>query len=225
MEFKSKLFETWLEEIKNHRIQQLLTTKMLVQKWRSALKEQRTYDVYGSEYEVENPSSKFYHYIPCMKQCSCWKTTKKIEIETAEIYSGPITLVQQFIEIDGEEYKDTLYIAGNGSWRSEARQLATDGLSTYLAENGLTMSDANLIEGRDEEWIRKKAEKENERLRLSLIAKVKKICGETIVEVTEKHELYLKGSNGRTAKLWAIMAGGYNIQCLHTRVLCKEFKE
>lgn len=224
MEIKSKLFETWLEEIKNHRVEQLLTTKMLVQKWKDALKEQRTYDVYGTECQLENPSSEFYHYIPCMRQCCCWKTTKKVEIETVEIYSGLITLVQQFIEINGKEYKDTLYITGEKSWRNDAQQLKTTGLVNYLADNDLTISDANLIEGRDEEWIRKKAEKENERLRLSLIAKVKNICGETIVEVAEKDELYLKGSNGRTAKLWAILAGGYNIQCLHTRVLCKEMK-
>lgn len=227
MEIKSQLFETWLNEIKNNRIQELLKTKELAVKYDLALRTQRIYMIYGREPNPEwQPKGELYHVIPCMSSCCYWKTTKKIEIETIDLYSGPITLVQQFIEIDGKEYKDTLYVAGNRSWSSEVRKYLSNGFETYLNQNGTSITNANLVcDPHDKLWICKRAEKEIQRFKESLIAKVKKICGDTITEVAESSELYLTGSNGRVAKLWAIRAGGYNIQCLHTRVLCKEVKK
>lgn len=225
--FESKLFNEWLEEIKNNRIKALFETKEMVKKFKEAKKEKSIYKVCGYDpfRNLENESEsyrdylkkeyKYHHVIPEMKSCCCWKTTQKI----ARYEEENNVIITEFINIDGIEYENYLYSTGKSYYKDKERY---NGLAKYLLTKGHTLSDANLIDGRDDSWIIKRAEKEVENLRKSLIAKVSKICGEEIVEVIELCELYLKGSNGRTAKLWAISAGGYNIQCLHTRVLVKE---
>ncbi len=226
--FESKLFNEWLEEIKNNRIKSLFETKEMVKKFKEAKKEQSIYKVCGCDpfRNLENePKSyrdylnneyKHHHIIPEMENCSCWKTTQKI----ARYEEDDNIIITEFINIDGIEYENYLYSTNHKSYYKDKEKY--NGLANYLLTKGHTLSDANLIDGRDDSWIIKRVEKEIEILRKSLIAKVSKICGEEIVEVIESYELYLKGSNGRTAKLWTISAGGYNIQCLHTRVLVKE---
>ena len=75
-----------------------------------------------------------------------------------------------------------------------------------------------------DERIEKLIEKEAEEKEKKLIARVNKSVG-TIVEALSLNvgvngELngYIKGENG-TCKIETIYAGGYNIQCLHYRVL------
>lgn len=225
--FESKLFNEWLEEIKNNRIKALFETKEMVKKFKEAKKEQSIYKVCGYDIlrDLENETEsykdylkkeyKYHHVIPEMKSCSCWKTTQKI----ARYEEDDNVTITEFINIDGVEYENYLYSTSYKCYKYKEKY---NGLANYLLTKSHTLSDANLIDGRDDSWIIKRVEKEVENLRKSLIAKVSKICGEEIVEVVESSELYLKGSNGRTAKLWAISAGGYNIQCLHTRVLVKE---
>jgi hypothetical protein len=67
-------------------------------------------------------------------------------------------------------------------------------------------------------------EKDVEFKRKGIIAKVQKICTEEIAEVAEVagDGLLIRGANNKVAHMWAILAGGYNIQCLHIRVLVKE---
>lgn len=228
--FESKLFENWLEEIKKNRINDLLEVKEMVKTFKIARTDQAIYKVcsYDPIERAANESEDYkkyikekyknYHVIPEMKTCCGLKTTKKITKH--EEFEGVV--INEFIEIDGVEYENYLYSTGNRSYYQAKEKY--NGLGEYLSSKGHTITDGNLIEDRADDWIIKRVEKEVENLRKSLIAKVNKICGEEIIEVTEACELYLKGSNGRTAKLWAISAGGYNIQKLHTRVLCKEVK-
>ena len=229
--FESKLFNQWLEEIKEKRIKDLLEVKEMVNTFKLARKEQATYEVCGYD-PIERIQSESdeqyknwiinkykdhkYHVIPEMKNCCCWDTTKKIN----RYEKTDNVIITEIIVIDGNEYENYLYSTGCMSYYADKKRY--NGLEAYLSTRGHSLSDANLIDGRDNAWIIKRAEKENENLRKALIAKVSKICGEDIVEVRETSELYLKGANGRTAKLWAISAGGYNVQCLHTRVLVKE---
>lgn len=63
----------------------------------------------------------------------------------------------------------------------------------------------------------------------ALVARITKITGEEIVEISNMNYNYgdinglIKGTKG-TAKITTIDAGGYNIQCYHFRVLVKEVK-
>lgn len=235
--FKSKLFEEWLNEIKEARIAELLAIKEMVANFKKAKREQMTYKVCGydpferaaneSEIYINYLKEEYqnYYVIPEMSNCSHWTITKEYVVHEVEYYNYNYELkigktINCIINIDGQKFEDYLYTTAHHSVEKEKY----NGLAAYLATQSYSISDAKLIEGRDEAWIIKKAEKENDNLRKSLQKKVEKICGEEIVEVTDAFELYLKGSNGRTAKLWAIRAGGYNIQRLHTRVLCKEVK-
>lgn len=118
------------------------------------------------------------------------------------------------VVIDGKEYLQcTRYI---------------DGVSEYYADCGLgkiTNSDMMLLKYPKDERL-KKIEKDVDGVRKTVIAKVKKICTEDIVEVAESsgNGLYVRGANGKVANMNAIYAGGYNIQCLHIRILVKEMK-
>ena len=71
-----------------------------------------------------------------------------------------------------------------------------------------------------------RVEKDVESKRKGIIAKVQKICTIDIIEVAEVagDGLYIKGANGKVAHMWAIFAGGYNIQCFHIRIMVKESK-
>lgn len=233
MLFESKKFESWLEEIKKERIDNLLEVKEMVAIFKEEAKEQRFYKVEGynpfknidketkSYADYIRKEYKYIHIIPEMKHCSCWKTTKKIK----KYKEDDLVYITEFINIDGEEYENLLYCTSNNIWVNQDLKKEYNGLASYLSTKEHTITEANLIDGRDEEWIIKKAEKERVALKKSLEAKVEKICGKEIVEVMETYDgLFLKGSNGRTTHLWAISAGGYNVQCLHTRLLCKEVK-
>lgn len=99
------------------------------------------------------------------------------------------------------------------------------GLGQFIVESGSTVTAADRADGRSDEWCRDKAHKEMLQQKRTIEEKVKKICGDEITEVNDSFDgIYVKGSNGRVAHLWKISAGGYNIQCLHTRVLVKEMK-
>lgn len=101
---------------------------------------------------------------------------------------------------------------------------AREGFSWYLCEKQVHKVDVEIVKGRDDEWIVNRAHKDMLRLKEAIEAKIKKICG-NIASVDEDCAGYMvRGTNGRVAHLWRIMAGGYNIQRLHTRVLCKEVK-
>ena len=91
--FESKLFNQWLEEIKEKRIKDLLEVKEMVNTFKLARKEQATYEVCGYDpiERIQNESDEQYknwiinkykdhkyHVIPEMKNCCCWNTTKKI---------------------------------------------------------------------------------------------------------------------------------------------------
>ena len=79
------------------------------------------------------------------------------------------------------------------------------------------------------ERIEKLIEREAEAKEEKLIARVNKAVGTIVkaieLEVGYNGELngYIKGENG-TCKIETIYAGGYNIQCLHYRVLVKVIK-
>lgn len=94
----------------------------------------------------------------------------------------------------------------------------------HLGIGEVSQVDEQLVKyySRDERIAR--IDKDVDYKRKNIIAKVGKICTADIKEVMEVHGdgLFIRGANGRVAHMWAVFAGGYNIQCLHIRVLVKE---
>lgn len=80
-----------------------------------------------------------------------------------------------------------------------------------------------------EESYKKMVERDIKAKRETFIKRINNICGNIVdvnyLNVSLNGELngYVKGDKGK-AKVETILAGGYNIQCLHARVLVKEFK-
>jgi hypothetical protein len=113
--------------------------------------------------------------------------------------------------IDGKEY---LEYRGSGR-----KQYLTD-----CGFNGVSQEDEQFILYYTEEERVKKIEREVKYKREIILAKVKKICGDEVTEVAEVagDGIFVRGSNGKVAHLLAVYAGGYNIQCLHIRVMVKE---
>lgn len=98
------------------------------------------------------------------------------------------------------------------------------GWGLFLQHRRAYIADVKLVEGRDEPWIRTRAHKDMIRHKEALEAKIMKICDQIDSVMDEFGEYYIKGTNGKVAHVWRVMAGGYNIQRLHTRCLCKEVK-
>lgn len=99
------------------------------------------------------------------------------------------------------------------------------GWGLFLQHRRAYVADTKLVEGRDEAWIRARAHKDMIRHKEALEAKIMKICDQIDSVMDEFGEYYIKGTNGKVAHVWRVMAGGYNIQRLHTRCLCKEVRK
>lgn len=117
------------------------------------------------------------------------------------------------VVIDGKEYLD---YRGSGE-----KEYFHD-----LGLKGVTQLDAQLARYYSKEERTKRVEKDAEGKKKNIISRVQKICTEEVTEVAEVpgDGLFIRGANGKVAHMWAVFAGGYNIQCLHIRVLVKEAK-
>lgn len=98
------------------------------------------------------------------------------------------------------------------------------GWNLFLQHRKVYPADIKLVEGKDELWIRARAHKDMIRHKEALEAKIAKICGRIDSVNEESGEYYIKGTNGRIAHIWRIIAGGWNIQRAHSRCLVKEVK-
>lgn len=224
-----KLLEKWMNDYENARFNQLVKTKELMNKYKTARKSQRTLDVNYSSYNRDREPV----IIPEMNQYCCatitpnWKRVIEPKIITERTPEGikyktvETTVIVEYIDMDGVLYPE--YVTGGDYWKMREKY---NGYEQYLKANGCSMSDEQWLSiGRTEEDIKAKAHKDMLNQKKTIEQKVKKICGETLTNIDDtKGEIYVKGSNGRVAHIWAIQAGGYNIQCLHIRVLVKEIK-
>lgn len=85
----------------------------------------------------------------------------------------------------------------------------------------VSQADFNTIIFKD---ITESVDKEVEVKRKDLLKKVTKYCGEELViQYDEEYMMIVKGTIGR-AKILKVVAGGYNVQCLHIRILVKGLK-
>lgn len=224
-----KLLDKWMQEYEDRRFAQLKKTQECMNKWKEEKKKQKTLDVNYPSYNTDSVPV----IIPEMKQHCCatispnWKrvteqaTVRDRNAEGIKYKLVETTVIIDQIEIDGKLYED--YVTGGDYYRMQQKY---NGLEKLLSDNQCSMSDYTwLLTIRTETEIHNKAHKDMLNQKKAIESKVRKICGETIVEVDDsKGEIYAKGSNGRVAHIWAINAGGWNIQCLHIRVLVKEVK-
>lgn len=104
--------------------------------------------------------------------------------------------------------------------------LPKHGLAHAAREAGFTQFEYELQwHTHEPEWLEKQVRRDAEHYAKRLIARVEKKCG----NITNTSELYfeLGELNGcvygdkSKAYVTSITAGGYNVQCLHTRVLVK----
>lgn len=143
------------------------------------------------------------------------------------------------VTIGGAEYNIVIAIAKTKgqedtpvSWSIESavekgykEQLSRNsGWEKFLYDRKVYSADIKLVEGRDEPWIRTRAHKDMIQHKEALEAKITKICDKIDSVDEDLGEYYVKGTNGKVARVWRIIAGGWNIQRAHTRVLCKEVK-
>ena len=100
-------------------------------------------------------------------------------------------------------------------------------LSSVAQANGFTLFEYEMQYHRHEldDWLEKHVRKDAETFCKKLMNRVEKKCG-NIVNVDDLHlngtELngIVIGDKG-IANVYTILAGGYNVQCLHQRVLVK----
>lgn len=221
--FELKTLNKWMEDYENAIYNKLTRTKKLYEAWHQACKEQKTLDVNGYK---DDPNSV---EIPEMRQCCCWKISPRWEKKEIKIYDKTGTLIIETIEVEGDEIENLVYAAVG--WETQKTNAFRDlkdrynGLKTLITKFGCAYSEVEWVASHDDNQIRGRAHKEMLAFKADIERRVEKICGKELTNIDEGCEgIYAKGSNGRTAHLWAIYAGGYNIQCLHVRVLVKEVK-
>lgn len=224
-----KKLDEWMEQYEKEIYDKLIETQQLMREWKEEKRAQKTLDVnYRTYYMDKEPVM-----IPEMKNYCCaiispnWERVMEkaivkhyTENEGIKLTTEEVPVIIDKIQIRGQFYKD--YVAG-GDYSVSKKY---NGLETLLKVHGCSLSDADWISiGRSEEDIRIKAHKDMLNQKKMIEAKVRKICGDEITNVDdESGDIYAKGSNGRTAHIYAIWAGGYNIQRLHIRILVKEVK-
>lgn len=98
------------------------------------------------------------------------------------------------------------------------------GMNKFFTRRHVYPADVTLVTGRDEKWIAARAHKDMIRHKEAIENKITKICEKIALIEEVDDEYYIIGTNGKKAHLWRVIAGGYNIQRLHTRCLCKECK-
>lgn len=219
--------EKWLDDYEKEMVADLLGLKEAVAYARPIIFQQ-TRNGNEKVFEVFPDKDKFRGYgwwdLPARYEYREEKGGYHKVVDGRYVYTECVNrYIDAIVTIDGEEFKDTpIYEMGHYSIEPKKR----NALESYVASMGHNPSDIELIDGRDEEWIKKYCAKQKELKRKYIEDKVRKICGNELEEVAgrEVSDLYVRGTNGKTAHIWAITAGGYNIQRLHIRILVKEVK-
>lgn len=222
-----KALDVWMEELEQELYHYYMNAHKANLDWKSARrnmpKENRLYDIQSG-------------LCGDYKGYACWYFTNKYREELVKVYDREYYALIDKVIIDGVEYdslecwcaKDAHKMSTTAYYKDRddfANNLSVNsGFGKFLRDRMAYPSHVTLVDGRDEKWIAERAHKDMLKHKKSIEDKIMKIC-EAIDTIEDLGgEYYVKGTNGRIAHLWRILAGGYNIQCLHTRVLCKEVK-
>jgi hypothetical protein len=227
-----KALEVWMEELEKEFYDDYMRARKALNDWKDALTARRlasTIDIWRIRDELRGEYRGY----------SCLKVTPKFREEDFTYNGNQFIALIDVVTVDGIDYDVVMAFCNpkdaenKAEWRThynaedkcKATISADSGWGTYLARRRAYEADAKLVEGRDEQWIAERAHKDMLKHKKSIEDKIAKICDKIDSVWDEYSEYYVKGTNGRVAHLWRIMAGGYNIQRLHTRVLCKEVKQ
>lgn len=222
-----KALDIWMEELEAELYNHYMNAREANLNWKTARKSMpRNKRLYDIQSELMGD----------YKGYSCWSFTSDYREEYVKINSREYYAIIDKVIIDNVPYdslecwcaKDPRSISSTCYYHDRdefANSLSSNsGFGKFLRDRMVYPSHITLVDGRDETWIADRAHKDMLRHKQSIENKIAKIC-ESIDTIEDLDgEYYVKGSNGKIAHLWRILAGGYNIQCLHTRVLCKEVK-
>lgn len=221
-----KKLEKWLNDYEEAMFKELMGLKKEIEYAKPIIRKQLNN---GKQclYDLNELKEKFPGY-------ASWMMPERYELRVVSdsFWNKNAYYLDAIVNIGGKDYNHTvMYHTAN--YRIEPNKLSA--LNQYVFDKGYNPKDIELIEGRDEEWISRFCAKEKEAKRKYIEAKVEKICGKELEEVSGEcvGDLYVKGNNGKIAHIWAITAGGYNTDVIvnvkhgqrrHIRILVKEIK-
>lgn len=228
-----KALDKWMEELEAELLDSYQRAAKAEHDWLEAVhKMHREADI--PFYEIRDSLRANYQGYCLCKLCGNYREEHIGDIHGNNFYA----LIQQF-DLDDTTYD---YVCGFGRDKDstderlsllQIRKLqdqfkerfqARSGLIKFFYDRQVHASHVKLVSGRSEEWIAARAHKDMLAKKKAIETKVAKICGEVVDVDDQGCDIYVRGTTGKVAHLWRILAGGYNIQCLHNRVLCKEVK-
>ena len=226
-----KALDTWMAELEEEFYEDYMRAHNALEDWKNARRALvKDVDVWGIRDSLKGNYRGY----------CCLSVTNKYREEVVIRDGVEFVFLIDAVTIDGNDYE---IVVAHGktkgqedvrvSWSVERHVEDTFkenhshdfGWGLFLQHRRAYVADTKLVEGRDEAWIRARAHKDMIRHKEALEAKIMKICDKIESVMDDFGEYYIKGTNGRTAHVWRIMAGGYNIQRLHSRVLCKEVRK
>ena len=227
-----KALEVWMEELEKEFYDDYMRAHRALQLWSNAKSERRLASTVDT-WKVRDELKGEYRGYCCMKV-----STKYREEEFVNCGNTFVALID-VVTVDGVDYDILMaFTSPKGTekrpdWTSQHRAeekfkeiLSTEsGFGKFLRDHRAYAADAKVVEGRDGQWIAERAHKDMLKHKKALEEKIAKICDKIDSVLDDYGEYYVKGTNGKTAHVWRIMAGGYNIQKLHSRVLCKEVRK
>lgn len=227
-----KALDIWMEEIEKEFYDDYMRAHNALISWKEAQTARRLASTIDT-WKIRDELMGNYRGYCCMN------VTPKYREEEFVHNGHTFVALIDVVTVDGVDYDIVMAFArpkdveDRIDWTSHHRaedkfkeSLSTDsGFNLFLHHKKAYSADVKLVEGRDEKWIAERAHKDMLKHKKSIEDKIAKICDKIDSVDDEFGEYFVKGTNGRVAHLWRIMAGGYNIQRLHTRVLCKEVKQ
>lgn len=225
-----QILEDYIADYEKNLLSDYLNAKRAYNEWASAKKTQMTTLVFNSPiyedlwryHSRHNVSERAKHIITEFTEGSAPVTVHSIidiitiDSNDYEVVVGNVVLSNHLM--GGREER---YYTG----RVEEAYSTYNGYKKFLADRHVYEQDVELVKFRSDEWIEKRAKSDAEKHRKWIEDKIRKMLDEvdTIEELPDDGWL-VKGTNGKTAHMWFVAAGGYNIQRLHTRCLIKEVK-
>lgn len=228
-----KALDIWMAELEKEFYEDYMRAHDALEDWKNA-KHIRNSAKQINVWDIRESLLGDYHSYCCMY------VTDKYREEIVEHDGIKWAFLIDTLVIDDKEYEIVMAqgkVRGQEdvqvNWTVERRieekfkeELSQDkGWGLFLQHRRAYVADVKLVEGRDEPWIRTRAHKDMIRHKEAIEAKIMKICDQIDSVMDEFGEYYIKGTNGKFAHVWRVVAGGYNIQRRHTRCLCKEVKK